>query len=247
MGWENLNWFEVCDEVSSLKRFLTLDNEEAVSITISSGTYSHHTKGDGTRVGFVPDMEKTYLLEELSGGELIELGRRTLSALVEDRLYYIDTNGVVCSTGESFTLMGECMISGVYECVKATINFSYPVAVLPEEEVLSRKSILVRDNRRVKKLYIYRGCMGIGGSNTSGFSSDEPEVYSIEELDGAPLISVEGNLICAIVGDVVHLVRKADDEPEMYTIDYRSNCHTIRGSSIAYDTISATRVILGRN
>ena len=246
MGWDNLNWYEICDEVSALKSFLVLDNEEAVGITVATGTYSHQRKEDGTRVGFVPDKERRYSLEELSGGELIRLGILTFSALVEDRLYYTDMYGTVRYEGDNFTTMGDCISSGVYECTRVTIDFSKPLELLPEEEIIGRKTILVRDNRRIKALYIYRGYMGIGGSNTSGFSSGAPDIYPLDTLDGSLPIYVLGDKICAVVGDVAYLVRTVNGKPEMYTLSYRETSLTLRGEGVAYDTISAAMIVLSR-
>lgn len=226
-------------EVASLERFLVEDNEEAVGISIGSGIT--HSNG----VYSEPAAVRSLSLEELAGGELIQTENLTLCALVGDRLYFRYRNGRVgvIATDDSFDYITQPDRRRLYENIQ--IVFNTPIVTLPEEQILSRKTILVKNNKRVVGVRILRGSRGIGGSNTSGFCADRGITYTPEELSEHAPIWVEGAEICALANDVLHLrYQNKDGEQRVFTLDYRKRSYTSIGEGIAYDTVSATKVIL---
>lgn len=115
---------------------------------------------------------------------------------------------------------------------------------LSNEEILSRKTILVKDNQRVVGVKIARGYWGMGGTNCSGFSTKSVTEYSAENLSGMEPIWIVGSEICALVNDVLYFRCEADGEKRVYTLDHREESRMMVGDSIAYDTASAARVVL---
>lgn len=239
-----LSW----DDVLGLEKFLAEDNDEAIGIEIEAGIYDYTVK-NGKPVGYLPsDTVMRHSLDELSGGDFVQMGDYTLCAVVCDRLYYKDGRGWVYSTGTHLEHRGQRRGNG-YECERARLSFSCPILPLPQEEVLALDRFLVRDNKRLKGINIIPGYMGVGGSNTSGFQEnwDKQRVYSLEELDGRDFIWVEGVSLRALVNDVLHLCyTDKNGEPQVYTLDYREVSHTVRGDDVAYDTVSATEIYLMR-
>lgn len=226
-----LSWDEVC----SLETFLAEGNDEAIGIELHTGKFTRETLYSNSRI------TQTLSLEGLNGGDFIALGNLTLRAVVCNRLYYTDHRGWVSHTGTAVTdHKGN-------DFVRAVLTFNCPVQPLPDEEVLSLKTFLVRDNKRVSAVRIIPGCRGIGGSNTSGFQSFKEEIrdYSLEELARMDSLYVNGYTACALVNDVLHLrYTDAEGNPKVQTLDYRErDCH-FSGDSIAYDTICETVVAL---
>lgn len=232
-----LSW----DEVLGLEKFLAEDNDEAIGIEIHTGLYDLTTADYGQ-----PDAVKRISLDELAGGDFVKLGNKTLCAVVCNRLYYKDGRDFVYNTGTSVAYHGKRR-GNCDEYERAVISFNCPIVPLPKEEVLALEKFLVKDNKRVIGVRIMPGYMGIGGSNTSGFSADSEKerYYTLEQLSACGCIWVEGVAICALVNDVLHFrYTTSKGEKGMYTLDYRERDYIIRGDGIAYDTISATEVIL---
>jgi len=239
-----LSW----DDVLGLEKFLVEDNDEAIGMEIHTGIFDH-TEEDGVIVGYNrPDKVIKISFEELAGGDFITLGDGsiTLCAVVCNRLYYKDRRGWVYNTGTYAVYHGKYHGQN-YEYERAVISFNCPIVPLPKDEILALDKFLVRDNKRVVGVRIIPGYMGIGGSNTSGFSSNDEKIrdYSLESLSTHDFIWAEGIAICALVNDVLHFrYTRSDGEVRTYTLDYRERDHIIRGDGIAYDTITATEVVL---
>lgn len=115
---------------------------------------------------------------------------------------------------------------------------------LSDEEILSLKTFLVKDNPQVTGIKILRGYRGIGGSNRSGFQTTEIEEYPLGQLSDGATIRVVGSEICALVNDVLYFRCNADGKMTVYTQDLTDASRSYCGESIAYDTVSAARVIL---
>lgn len=89
--------------------------------------------------------------------------------------------------------------------------------------------------------------MGVGGSNRSGFRENISQwhQYPLDALSGREPIRVRKSEICALVNDVLYF--RCEDEngqKRVYTMNFRNKEITMSGDSIAYDTVSATRVSL---
>jgi len=107
--------------------------------------------------------------------------------------------------------------------------------------------ILVRDNKRVESVRFFPGYCGVGGSNTSGFSTDWDSAYEYtsEELDGRSPLWIHGEEVCALVNDVLYCRSEEENgKKRVYTKNFIQKEITMSGDSIAYDTVSATRVSL---
>ena len=86
-----LSW----DEVKSLDKFLVEDNDDAIGIEIQTG---HYDLSEEVCYG-KPETVKAHSLEELAGGEFLQMGTKTLRAVVSNRLYYTDSRNFVDNTG----------------------------------------------------------------------------------------------------------------------------------------------------
>ena len=133
-----------------------------------------------------------------------------------------------------------CLINGTYE--RAVLTFRNTLEYLPENQILSLERFLCRDNKRVRGIRIMPGYMGIGGSNTSGFSRDKDQLrdYTPEVLENSGFLWVQGYCLRALVEDVLYFTRN----DRVYTLNYRKRDTLFRGESVAYDTITATEVVL---
>lgn len=233
-----LSW----DEVKDLESFLVEDNDEAIGIEIHTGLYDPRAEDPYGK----PETVKSYTLEELSGGEFIRLGSHTLRAVVSNRLYYTDSRNWVNHSGTDVAYIGARRGNG-YEYERAVLSFSCPVVPLPDEEVLALDKFLVRDNKRVRSVRIMPGYMGLGGTNTSGFSADSDRIreYTPEQLSGGSFLWIHGISVRALVNDVLHFCRtNKAGESRVFTLDFRERDCIFHGEGIAYDTISATEVVL---
>ena len=226
------------DEVKSLDKFLVEDNDDAIGIEIHTGHYELSAKVCYGK----PETVKAYSLEELAGGEFLQMGNKTLRAVVSNRLYYTDSRNFVENTGTDAVSFG-----AGDEYKRAVLTFRETLERLPDEEVISLERFLVRDNKRVKAVRIIPGYMGIGGSNTSGFSSDSERIrdYPLEYLKNNEFIWVQGVSVRALVDDVLYFCRQgADGNSKVFTLNYRERDTIFRGEGVAYDTIAATEVVL---
>ena len=221
------------DDVKSLDKFLVEDNDDAIGIEIHTG---HYDLSEKVRYG-KPETVKTYSLEELAGGEFLQMGDKTLRAVVSNRLYYTDSRNFVDNTGTYAVCFGA---GNEYE--RAVLTFRETLELLPDEEILALERFLVRDNKRVEAVRILPGYMGIGGSNTSGFSSDRERIrdYPLEYLKNSDFVWVQGYSLRALVGDVLYFC----SNDKVFTLNYRERDTIFRGDGIAYDTIEATEIVL---
>ena len=228
-----LSW----DEVKGLEKFLAEDNDDAIGIEIHTGLYDLSADD---RYG-KPETVKAYSLEELAGGEFLQMGGLTLRAVVSDRLYWTDSRSWVDNSGTDATYIGARRGNG-YEYERAVLTFRETLERVPDEEILGLERFLVRDNKRVRAVRILPGYMGIGGSNTSGFSSDRERIrdYPLEYLENGEFVWVQGYSLRALIGDVLYFC--CNDK--VYTLNFRERDTIFRGNGIAYDTIEATEVIL---
>lgn len=229
------------NEVLGLEKFLVKHNDEVIGIAI-------HIGKDWRNGYSEPDSVIKHSLEEVSGGELIELEDVILCAVVEDKLYYRHKKyKTVGSTSLECVYRGVNKDTGDYMYKRAMLSYNYPLVILPEEEVVSLDKLLVRDNKRVTSVRFFPGYCGIGGSNTSGFSEDWDRMYeyTTDALDGKSPLWIHGEEVCALVNDVLYFRYKGSDgNMHMNTLDYRKRNTIIRGGEVAYDTISATEVYL---
>ena len=229
------------DEVLGLEKFMVEDNDEIIGIEI-------HVGKDWRNGYSEPDSVVKYSLEELSGGELIELEDVILCAVVGDKLYYRKKKyESVGSTSLEYVYRGVSKDTEDYMYARAMLSYNCPLIILPEEEVVFLDKILVRDNKRVESVRFFPGYCGVGGSNTSGFSTDWDSAYEYtsEELDGRSPLWIHGEEVCALVNDVLYFRYKGrDGNMHAYTLDYRERTTLIRGDGVAYDTIAATEVYL---
>ena len=226
------------DEVKSLDKFLVEDNDDAIGIEIHTGHYDLSEKVCYGK----PETVKAYSLEELAGGEFLQMGNNTLRAVVSNRLYYTDSRNFVENTGTDAVSFG-----AGDEYKRAVLTFRETLESVPDEEILALERFLVRDNKRVRAVRILPGYMGIGGSNTSGFSSDRERIrdYPLEYLESSDFLWVQGYSLRALVGDVLYFCRKdRDGNDKVFTLNYRERDTIFRGDGIAYDTIEATEIVL---
>ena len=226
------------DEVKGLDKFLVEDNNDAVGIEIHTG---HYDLSAEVRYG-KPETVKAYSLEELAGGEFLQMGNKALRAVVSNRLYYTDSRNFVDNTGTDTASFG-----AGDEYKRAVLTFRETLERLPDEEILGLERFMVRDNKRVRAVRIMPGYMGIGGSNTSGFSSDSERIrdYPLEYLKNNEFIWVQGVSVRALVDDVLYFCREgADGNSKVFTLNYRERDTIFRGEGVAYDTIEATEVVL---
>lgn len=227
------------EEVLGLDSFLVADNDEAVGIEI-------HIGKDYRRGYDEPDRIDKYSCADLSGGGFIEAGDVTLCALVGDRLYYKNKWGYIYSTAVEYAYRGVNQETCDYMYIRSMVTYSNPIVILPKEEIIPLENIRVENNKRVVGVKLIRGCRGIGGSNTSGFSAfDSARVYTREQLDGHEIIYVEGTAMCALIGDVLYFrYTDRNGEKNIFTLNYREREYTAIGDGIAYDTVAATKVVL---
>ncbi len=226
------------DDVKSLDKFLVEDNDDAIGIEIHAGRYN---LSEEVRYG-KPETVKSYSLEELAGGEFLQMGDKTLRAVVSNRLYYTDSRNFVDNTGTAAVSFG-----AGNEYQRAVLTFRETLERVPDEEILALERFLVRDNKRVEAVRILPGYMGIGGSNTSGFSSDRERIrdYPLEYLESSDFLWVQGYSLRALVGDVLYFCCKdRDGNDKVFTLNYRERDTIFRGDGIAYDTIEATEIVL---
>ncbi len=226
------------DEVKSLDKFLVEDNDDAVGIEIHTGFCDLSADN---RYG-KPETVKAYSLEELAGGDFIRMGTKTLRAVVGNRLYWTDSQNWVENSGTDAVSFG-----AGDEYKRAVLTFCETLERLPDEEILGLERFMVRDNKRVRAVRILPGYMGIGGSNTSGFSSDSERIrdYPLEYLKNNEFIWVQGVSVRALVDDVLYFCREGSDgNSKVFTLNYRERDTIFRGEGVAYDTIAATEVVL---
>ena len=225
------------DDVKSLDKFLVEDNDDAVGIEIHTGLYDLSAED---RYG-KPETVKAYSLEELAGGEFLQMGTLTLRAVVSNRLYWTDSRNWVDNSGTDAAYIGGRREKG-YDYERAVLTFRDTLERVPDEEILALERFLVRDNKRVEAVRILPGYMGIGGSNTSGFSSDRERIrdYPLEYLENSEFVWVQGYSLRALVGDVLYYCRN----DKVYTLNFRERDTIFRGNGIAYDTIEATEIVL---
>ena len=226
------------DEVKSLDKFLVEDNDDAVGIEIHTGFCDLSADNCYGK----PETVKAYSLEELAGGDFIRMGTKTLRAVVSNRLYWTDSWNWVENSGTNAVSFG-----AGDEYKRAVLTFRETLERLPDEEILGLERFMVRDNKRVRAVRILPGYMGIGGSNTSGFSSDSERIrdYPLEYLKNNEFIWVQGVSVRALVDDVLYFCRKgADGNSKVFTLNYRERDTIFRGEGVAYDTIAATEVVL---
>ena len=226
------------DEVKSLDKFLVEDNDDAVGIEIHTGFCDLSADNCYGK----PETVKAYSLEELAGGDFIRMGTKTLRAVVSNRLYWTDSQNWVENSGTDAVSFG-----AGDEYKRAVLTFCETLERLPDEEILGLERFMVRDNKRVKAVRIMPGYMGIGGSNTSGFSSDSERIrdYPLEYLKNNEFIWVQGVSVRALVDDVLYFCREgADGNSKVFTLNYRERDTIFRGEGVAYDTIAATEVVL---
>lgn len=226
------------DEVKSLDKFLVEDNDDAVGIEIHTGFCDLSADNCYGK----PETVKAYSLEELAGGDFIRMGTKTLRAVVSNRLYWTDSQNWVENSGTDAVSFG-----AGDEYKRAVLTFCETLERLPDEEILGLERFMVRDNKRVRAVRILPGYMGIGGSNTSGFSSDSERIrdYPLEYLKNNEFIWVQGVSVRALVDDVLYFCREgADGNSKVFTLNYRERDTIFRGEGVAYDTIAATEVVL---
>ena len=226
------------DEVKSLDKFLVEDNDDAVGIEIHTGSCDLSADNCYGK----PETVKAYSLEELAGGDFIQMGTKTLRAVVSNRLYWTDSQNWVENSGTDAVSFG-----AGDEYKRAMLTFCETLERLPDEEILGLERFMVRDNKRVRAVRILPGYMGIGGSNTSGFSSDSERIrdYPLEYLKNNEFIWVQGVSVRALVDDVLYFCREgADGNNKVFTLNYRERDTIFRGEGVAYDTIAATEVVL---
>ena len=225
------------DDVKSLDKFLVEDNDDAVGIEIHTGLYDLSAED---RYG-KPETVKVYSLEELAGGEFLQMGTLTLRAVVSNRLYWTDSRNWVDNSGTDATYVGGRREKG-YDYERAVLTFRETLERVPDEEILALERFMVRDNKRVEAVRIMPGYMGIGGSNTSGFSSDRERIrdYPLEYLKNSDFVWVQGYSLRALVGDVLYFC----SNDKVFTLNYRERDTIFRGDGIAYDTIEATEIVL---
>ena len=228
-----LSW----DEVKSLDKFLVEDNDDAVGIEIHTGLYDLSAEDCYGK----PETVKAYSLEELADGEFLQMGAKTLRAVVSNRLYYTDSRNWVDNSGTDATYVGGRRENG-YDYERAVLTFREKLERVPDEKILELERFLVRDNKRVRAVRVLPGYMGIGGSNTSGFSSDSERIrdYPLEYLENSEFVWVQGYSLRALVGDVLYYCRN----DKVYTLNFRERDTIFRGNGIAYDTIEATEIVL---
>lgn len=226
------------DEVKSLDKFLVEDNDDAVGIEIHTGFCDLSADNCYGK----PETVKAYSLEELAGGDFIRMGTKTLRAVVSNRLYWTDSQNWVENSGTDAVSFG-----AGDEYKRAVLTFCETLERLPDEEILGLERFMVRDNKRVRAVRILPGYMGIGGSNTSGFSSDSERIrdYPLEYLKNNEFIWVQGVSVRALVDDVLYFCREGSDgNSKVFTLNYRERDTIFRGEGVAYDTIAATEVVL---
>lgn len=225
------------DEVKSLDKFLVEDNDDAVGIEIHTGLYDLSAEDSYGK----PETVKAYSLEELAGGEFLQMGAKTLRAVVSNRLYWTDSRNWVDNSGTDATYVGGRREKG-YDYERAVLTFRETLERVPDEEILALERFMVRDNKRVEAVRIMPGYMGIGGSNTSGFSSDRERIrdYPLEYLKNSDFVWVQGYSLRALVGDVLYFC----SNDKVFTLNYRERDTIFRGDGIAYDTIEATEIVL---
>ena len=226
------------DEVKSLDKFLVEDNDDAVGIEIHTGFCDLSADNCYGK----PETVKAYSLEELAGGDFIQMGTKTLRAVVSNRLYWTDSQNWVENSGTDAVSFG-----AGDEYKRAVLTFCETLERLPDEEILGLERFMVRDNKRVRAVRILPGYMGIGGSNTSGFSSDSERIrdYPLEYLKNNEFIWVQGVSVRALVDDVLYFCREGSDgNSKVFTLNYRERDTIFHGEGVAYDTIEATEVVL---
>ena len=228
-----LSW----DEVKSLDKFLVEDNDDACGIEIHTGHYDLAA----TVCYGKPETVKAYSLEDLNGGEFLQMGTKILRAVVSNRLYWTDSRNWVDNSGTDAAYIGSRRGTG-YEYERAVLTFRETLESVPDEEILALERFLVRDNKRVGAVRILPGYMGIGGSNISGFSSDSERIrdYPLEYLENSDFVLAQGYCLRALVGDVLYFCRN----DKVYTLNYRERDTIFHGDGITYDTIEATEVVL---
>ena len=157
------------------------------------------------------------------------------------RSYWTDSRNWVDNSGTDATYVGGRRENG-YDYERAVLTFREKLERVPDEEILALEHFLVRDNKRVEAVRILPGYMGIGGSNTSGFSSDRERIrdYPLEYLKNSDFVWVQGYSLRALVGDVLYFC----SNDKVFTLNYRERDTIFRGNGIAYDTIEATEVVL---
>ena len=228
-----LSW----DEVKSLDKFLVEDNDDAVGIEIHTGYFDLSVED---RYG-KPETVKAYSLEDLNGGEFLQMGTKILRAVVSNRLYWTDSRNWVDNSGTDAAYIGSRRGNG-YEYERAVLTFRETLERVPDEEILALERFLVRDNKRVRAVRVLPGYMGIGGTNTSGFSSDRERIrdYPLDYLKNSDFVWVQGYSLRALVGDVLYFC----SNDKVYTLNFRERDTIFRGDGVAYDTIEATEVVL---
>jgi hypothetical protein len=165
------------------------------------------------------------------------MGSKTLRAVVSNRLYYTYHGNWVDNTGTIALSFGD---NDTYQ--RAVLTFRETLQRLPDEQILALERFLVKDNKRVRGIRVLPGYMGLGGTNTSGFSADSDRIrdYALEDLEKSGFVWVQGYSLRALVGDVLYFCHG----DKVRTLNYRVLDTRFHGEGVAYDTIEATEVVL---
>ena len=118
-----LSW----DEVKGLEKFLAEDNDDVVGIEIHTGFYDPSVEDCYGK----PETVKAYSLEELAGGEFLQMGGLTLRAVVSNRLYWTDSRSWVDNSGTDATYIGARRGNG-YEYERAVLTFRETLERVPD-------------------------------------------------------------------------------------------------------------------
>lgn len=151
------------DEIFALEKFLVEDSDAVVGIEIHKGL-SASSSGSSE-----PKEIIKYAIADLAGGDLITLDEcRTLCAVVGNQLYYRDEYGNARALGSETNFQYFSTSDRSYYAELVKVLYTNSTNKLPDAEILSLKTILVKDNKQVVGVRIARGYMGVGGFGLSG-------------------------------------------------------------------------------
>lgn len=106
---------------------------------------------------------------------------------------------------------------------------------LTDEQALELDSVLVRDNEKIIALHFEQGYYGRGGSNSSPYTEEVNFDRTLDELAGQPFKEIFGVYVCAVVNDVVYLVKPTSSGKKVISFGARGDYCGDYG--VAYDTM----------
>lgn len=107
--------------------------------------------------------------------------------------------------------------------------------LLTDEQALALEKVLIKDNEKIIGLHFEQRCYGCGGSNNSPATVEVNFDRTLDELAEQSFKDIFGVYVCAVVNDVVYLIKPTADGKKV--ISFGASGQYDGEYGIAYDTV----------